>query len=106
MSKLVNIEEFKLSDKYNIIVCTAAWCGPCKNIKPHVLSILSSKEKVSETTMEQEKYQAIYNKYVPYFIILDKTLNLWVEKIQSSDAEQFRSFIGKYIPMPILDENF
>ena len=105
--KTINIEEFKLNDKYNFVSCTAEWCNPCKRIKPHVLSFVKNKEKVSELKINQIKYQADYNKYIPYFIILDTSNDLKkIDVIQTSINEEFNSFINKYICMPVLDENF
>jgi thiol-disulfide isomerase/thioredoxin len=105
--KTINIEEFKLNDKYNFVSCTAEWCNPCKRIKPHVLSFVKNKEKVSELKIDQKKYQVEYNKYVPYFIILDTSDDLKkIDAIQTSNNEEFSSFIIKYMYMPVLDENF
>ena len=106
-AKTINIEEFKLNDKYNFVSCTAEWCNPCKRIKPHVLSFVNNKEKVSELKIDQKKYQEVYNKYVPYFIILDTSEDLKkLDAIQTSNNEEFSLFINKYLSIPVLDENF
>ncbi len=104
--KIINIEEFKLNDKYNFISCTAEWCNPCKRIKPHVMSFLNDKEKVSDLKINQKKYQQEYNKYVPYFIIIDISSKLKLDSIQTSNSEEFTTFINKYMCIPFLDENF
>jgi thiol-disulfide isomerase/thioredoxin len=105
--KIINIEEYKLNDKYNFVSCTAEWCNPCKRIKPYVLSFVKNKELVSELKINQKEYQIEYNKYVPYFIILDTSNYLKkLDAIQTSNNEEFSSFINKYVCIPVLDDNF
>ncbi len=102
--KIITVEEFKLNDMYNFVSCTAEWCGPCKRIKPHVLTFIN-KEKLSELKIDQKKYQEEYNKYIPFFIIRDST-GKTLDSIQTSNRDEFTTFIDKYICMPVLDENF
>lgn len=108
MSKIVDLEIHKLNDDLHFVSYTAKWCGPCKRVKPivneHVNNLILSKE------ITQEEFQAKVNKYIPFFIVVknfkDPENFDTVEKIQTSNSEEFLSFIKKYTTMMTIDENF
>ncbi len=107
MSKIVDLNVHKLNDDFYLVSYTAKWCGPCKRIKPtvnaHVNNLILDKE------ITQEEFQTKVNKYIPFFVIVrnykDPENFDTVEKIQTSNSEEFTNFIKKYSLMTI-DENF
>ena len=107
MSKIVNLEIHKLNNDFYFLSYTAKWCTPCKKVKPivneYVNNLIISKE------ITQEEFQTKVNKYIPFFIVAknykDPENFRTVEKIQTSNHEEFVSFIKKY-PLMTIDENF
>jgi thiol-disulfide isomerase/thioredoxin len=110
MSKIVDLEIHKLNDDFYFLSYTAKWCGPCKRIKPCVNEYVNNLIFRKEIT--QEEFQLKVNKYIPFFIVVhnykDPENFDTVEKIQTSNSEEFTKFIKKYTLDTIMtiDENF
>jgi thiol-disulfide isomerase/thioredoxin len=63
---------------------TAKWCGPCNRIKLSFPELLKNYTLVSTEEMDKELYKKTVNDVIPFF----------VKSVQTSDTEQFRTFLG------------
>ena len=110
--KLINFVEYRLPKNYTLATYTAEWCNPCKRIKPHVLVVINGLSGlsglngldgheiisiVSSEIIEKEEFKKNINPFIPFFVL--KNGNDIVDKIQTSDSEEFSKFIGKYLEL-------
>jgi len=85
----------------------AAWCGPCKRIKPKVIEIMS---KHNYKILSQEIIEKIYfkeniNEFVPFFVLTK--LGKKIGSIQTSDEILLKQFLSKNgVSLLVLDEDF
>ena len=88
--KKINKSIYK-KDKNEIVMYTATWCGPCKKIKPDILSLLEKEkfELVDSSMITKEEYKQNYQ-FIPGFEINK-------HYIQTSDIDNFRLFYNEHL---------
>jgi len=108
MSKQIDLTAYSIGNNCVFITCTASWCMPCNKIKPHVLELLPDKVLLNKV-IDKEEYQEKYNKFIPFFMIVNDFIDFdnfkILHTIQTSNIEEFKEFFNSIIKKPGYFEN-
>ena len=93
--KIINTCIWKLNDEYQVKAYTALWCAPCRKVKPDMINYMQD--------YQIREISFIYSddpdkpEFVPFFKIINTKQNETIDSIQSSDINEIKDMISKYI---------
>jgi len=108
-------ELIKAPENPTLLIFTASWCVPCQRMRNSIfpqeeVAELLKKFNILFLDVDTQLGYDLEKKYcsqavVPYYVILDKELNIVTEQIGGSDAPTFCAFLSSGLPKEALTQD-